>query len=85
MIEAWAAVPFVPLLFLLLGDDAAEGSKTLGSMSINSFAGAATTVLAFGLVYCYIPIKDRPQQAHYDYSRRIERMVARDLKAGERS
>ena len=84
VIEAWAAVPFVPLLLSLLRAETIEEDGRVGSGPVDGFARMTTVVLAFGLVYCYIPTKDRPQQAHYDYSRKIERSIAQDLKAGRR-
>ena len=84
VIEAWATVPFVPYLLMLLRNDAIEENGEIGSRSLDIFARATTVVLAFSLVYCYMPTKDSPRQVHYDYSRSIERSVAKDLKAGKR-
>lgn len=84
VIEAWATVPFVPFLLLLLRSDAIEENGEPGSISLDSFARLTTVVLSFSLVYCYMPTKDSPRQSHYDYSRSIDRSVARDLKAGKR-
>ena len=84
VIEAWATVPFVPFLLSLLRNDAAEEGGEIGSRPLDLFARLAVITLSFCLIYCYMPTKDTPQQVHYDYIRKIDRMVGRDLRAGKR-
>jgi hypothetical protein len=84
LIEVWAAVPSIPFLFSLLGDSTVKEDGDSESDPLGNFVRATTALLSFGLIYCYLPTKDTPQQSHYDYCRKFEGMVKADLDAGKR-
>jgi hypothetical protein len=84
VIEVWAAVAFIPFVFTLLRTEAFETIGYAGSEPLDGFVRATIVVLAFCLVYFYIPPKDIPRQSHYEYCRKIEASVKQDLEAGKR-